>query len=103
MSKRDELESLKKAVLTVAAIEDRDKRHKAGRFLESEARRVDDEYRIVGGIDREAEIDLRAVIKIIFDFVLHDWIEDADDDWGVVMGVDERGDESAISQILKGL
>lgn len=102
MSKRDELESLQKAVVTVAAIENREERHRAGRFLESEARRIDDQYRIIGGIDPDAEVDLRAVIKIIFDFVLHDCIEEADEDWGVVMGVDERADESMIHQILKG-
>jgi hypothetical protein len=102
MGKRDELESLQRAVVTVAAIEDRGERHKAGRFLESEARRIDDEYRIVGGIDPDAEVDLRAVIKIIFDYVLHDCIEDADDDWGVVMGVDERADEGMLHKIMKG-
>ena len=102
MGKREELESLQTAAVTVAAIENREKRHKGGRFLESEARRIDDEYRIIGGLDPKAEVELRAVIKIIFDYVLHDCIEEADEDWGVVMGVDERASESQIHQILKG-
>lgn len=101
MSKTDELESLQQAVLTAAAIEDRDERHKAGLFIEAGAQRIDDQYRILGGVDVETEVELRAVLKILFDYVLHDCIEDADDDWGVAMGVDERGDEDLIQQILK--
>jgi len=102
MGKRDELESLQQKAVTIAAIEDRTLRHKGGQMLNAEAIALDDQYRITGGIDAEAEIELRAVLKILFEFILHDAIEEEDEDWGVAMGLDERGSESAIQKIIRG-
>lgn len=102
MSKHDELESLQKQALTIAALEDRHSRHEGGYRLEAQCRSLDDQYRIINGLDTEAEISLRAVLKIVFEYILHDAIEDPDEDVGVAMGLDERGDLEQIAQIMKG-
>ena len=102
MTKQDDLVSLEKHVLWAAALEDRDERHKAGRRIETQCRGLDNQHFIVGGLDTEAEIKLRAVLKILFDFVLHDDIEEAEEDFRVVTGSDERGSQSELHQIIKG-
>ena len=102
MGKHADLESLQVKAVTIAAIEDRTTRHKGGQMVAAECKSLDDEYRILGGLDEDAEISLRAVLKILFDFILHDAIEEPEEDWGVAMGIDERGPSSAIEQIIRG-
>jgi len=102
MGKHSELESLQQKAVAIAAIEDRTKRHKGGQMLHAECKSLDDEYRILGSLDVEAEIALRAVLKILFEYILHDAIEEAEEDWGYAMGIDERGSEDSIHNILKG-
>lgn len=101
-TKHRELALLQQKAVVIAALEDRDKRHKGGLWLNDQCVRLDDEYRILGGLDREAEISLRAVLTIIFDFILHDCIEEPEEDMSVIMGLDERGSEAEIQQILRG-
>lgn len=94
MSKHDELRSLEQKAVAIAAITDRKKRQRGGMYLENECRKLDDQYRIIGGLDRNAEIRLRAVLQIVFDYILYDALED--EDWAMAMPDRFEGDVSEI-------
>lgn len=78
MSKYDELYDLQQKAIVVSAIPDYELRHKGGKHIEHLCRNLDYEYWILGGLDVEAEIRLRTILKIVFEYILHDAIEDED-------------------------
>ena len=79
MSKWTEIESLRNKLTAVVKMEDRDKRALAGKYLERECRNLDDEYNILASpFDDKAAIELRAIVQVIFDYVLFDDLEDKD-------------------------
>lgn len=92
----EELEALERKAILISKIPDRKLRHKGGLMLENNCRRLDEQYRVIGGLNPQAEVSLRAVIQIIFDYILYDMLED--EDWQTVMPESYEGD---IEQALK--
>ena len=98
MSKHDELELLEQKAIVIMSITDRKKRQQGGMWLEHQCRNLDEQYRILNGLDTQAEVKLRAVLKIIFDYILYDALED--EDWQATMPESFDGD---ISELLRGV
>ncbi len=79
MSKWTEIESLRQKLVTIVKMEDRDKRALAGKQLEYECRSLDEQYNVLSNpLDDESAIELRAIVQVIFDYVLFDDLEDKD-------------------------
>lgn len=81
MGKQEELKLLQQKAVAISMVQDPDKRHNAGKQLEQECRSLDEQYRIISGIDPDAEVQLMATIKIVFDHILHDCREEDHGDW----------------------
>lgn len=71
-----ELDTLQHKAVVVAAIPDRELRHMGGLQLNYECKRLDDQYKIIGGLSYQAEVSLKAVIKIVIDYIMYDALED---------------------------
>jgi hypothetical protein len=95
----DELHDLEQKAIVISRLPNRDMRHKGGYMLESECRHLDSRYRVLGGLDSQAEISLRAVLQMIFDYILYDALDD--EDWTVAMPSHYDGDIEAVVQGLK--
>ena len=98
MSLHDDLKHLQDAAVVIAAQTDRKLRHKGGMWLDSECRKFEETYRPFDGIVLpQVEVDFRAVIKILVDYILYDALEDMD--WAAAMPDHFEGD---LQEILKG-
>jgi len=72
----EELATLEHKAIVIAAIPDRRLRHKGGMQLNYECEILDQKYHILGGLNRQAEVSLMAVLKIVLDYILYDALED---------------------------
>lgn len=94
-----EINSLQEKLRTIVKMTDRDARARAGKYLENEARRIDEEYRILDGLDDEAAVELRAVVQVIFDYILFDDLEDKD--WQGALPTHFEGDINRVMNEIK--
>jgi hypothetical protein len=90
----DELHDLQKKAMLFTLEPDREKRWKAGFWAEHQCNQLDNRYRILNGFNEEAKVELSALIKIIFDYLLYDNLEDPD--WIMAMPDHYDGDIEAI-------
>ena len=76
----DELKKLQDAAVAIAAQEDVTIRHKGGMWLEYQCRQFEEQFRPLDdlSIEREVKIEFMAVLKILFDAILVDALEDMD-------------------------
>lgn len=74
----EELQDLQRKVMLFTTVTDRQKRWRAGMWAESQARQLDRRYRILDGFNETARVELSAIVKMIFDFLLYDKLEDED-------------------------
>lgn len=72
-----DLQSLEEQASTIALIADRSQRHELGYRLEHELRHFDQTYNVISNpFDTEHKIRVMAVLKILFDYILVDNIDD---------------------------
>lgn len=76
MDLNEELRILERKAIVVVTIPNRRLRHKGGMQINYECEVLDQKYRILGGVNRPAEISLKAVLKIVLDYILFDALED---------------------------
>ncbi len=99
MSKMDEIYALQEKMKTIVKMEDRDERARAGKWLENECRNLDDRYKILDGLDDVAIVELRAIVQIIFDYILFDDLQDKD--WQGALPTHYDGDIASVMKTLK--
>ncbi len=87
MDKLPELRTLQARAVAIAAVKDVDKRHHGGMKLELDCRAFEDKYKTIGGFDSQTEVELRAVVSILFDHILYDAFEDKD--WSAAVNAPE--------------
>lgn len=73
-----ELHDLQKKAVLFATETDRAKRWRCGFWVEHEAHQLDRKYNILDGLNQEAKVELSAILKVVFDFLLYDKLEDED-------------------------
>lgn len=94
-----ELQDLQQKAILFATMDDREKRWSGGRWVERQCKDLDNRHRILGGFDDKLEVELRAIITIVFDYCLYDCLEDQD--WIAAMPNRFDGDLQAVMQGLK--
>lgn len=100
MSKWTEIESLRQKLVNIVKMEDRETRAIAGKYLERECRNLDEEYNILdSSFDDDSAVELRAIVQVIFDYILFDDLEDKD--WQGALPTHFDGDVDDIMKQLK--
>ena len=92
MSRDADIRHLQELAVNISHIPDRKKRNAAGLWLEGEIDRVDKKYKIIDSpfVPDQAKVEFKAVIQILFDFILYDALED--DDWAMTLpSIQEAG------------
>lgn len=94
-----ELQDLQRKVMLFTTEANREKRWQAGLWAEHQCKDLDSRYRILDGPNEEAKVELSAIIKIIFDYLLYDKLED--EDWIITLPDHFDGDIAAVLQGLR--
>ena len=94
---QDQIRDLQKKAVIFAQIPDRKIRHQAGYALDYDLKILDGRYQILGGLDSQSEVEFKAIITILIEYILYDALED--EDWALTLPDHYDGD---IESVLKG-